>query len=178
MSTTVDVSTRWWWVAPELALVVVAVLASAYLPAPTPRGALRAQVTARATTAVERLTPADHSAHGHDLTADRTRIACVAELMGYAPAGAARLADVETAYLYYQCAAGAPGQPYDQAALLAGPAAVDLGRQPPVARVPGAGPGYAQRLLTLIPPEYHAWAIDGFHDPAVAASLPARYATP
>jgi hypothetical protein len=165
---------RWWWLAPELVLVLAAVGVAAYAPDPTSPGELRAQVAARTVAAIERLSPAEHHDHGHEVDAAQTKIACVAEIMGFRPADAKRVEDVRTAYAYFLCAAGAPGQPYPQSAHISGATAVDL-RNPPVVHIQQAGTRYDEWVRAVMPPEYRQWAVQGFHDPTIADGLVAKY---
>ena len=183
MSTVVDASpahgsvglSRWWWLVPEAVLVLAALVAAPYAPSAQSPAELRADVIARSVAAVEQLSPDEHAHHGHAVAEGQTKIACVVELMGYAPADAKRAEDVTTAYTYFLCAAGAVGQPYAQAARMSGPAAVDLRQKPALVHVPEAGQGYDERLKAIIPAQYQDWAVKGFRDRGVPEALLPKY---
>ncbi|GAA1824076.1 hypothetical protein GCM10009682_50460 [Luedemannella flava] len=160
---------------PEAVLLLAALAAAPLSPSAQSPAQLSADLVARSVTAIEQLSPAEHHNHGHAVDAAQTKVACVVELMGFAPADAKRAADVTTAYTYFLCAAGAPGQPYQMSAHISGPAAVDLRQQPPLVHVPEAGAGYDQRLKAIIPVQYQDWAVKGFRDRAIPAGLIPKY---
>ena len=183
MSTVVDAASahgsvglsRWWWLVPEAVLVLAALVAAPYAPSAQSPDELRADVIARSVAAVEQLSPDEHAHHGHAVAEGQTKIACVVELMGYAPADAKRADDVTTAYTYFLCAAGAAGQPYAQAARMSGPAAVDLRQKPALVHVPEAGQGYDERLKAIIPTQNQDGAVKGCRDRGVAVALLPKY---
>ncbi|MFC7479376.1 hypothetical protein ACFQX7_03915 [Luedemannella flava] len=117
MSTVVDAPrqagtvglSRWWWLVPEAVLLLAALAAAPLSPSAQSPAQLSADLVARSVTAIEQLSPAEHHNHGHAVDAAQTKVACVVELMGFAPADAKRAADVTTAYTYFLCAAGRPG---------------------------------------------------------------------
>lgn len=160
---------------PEAVLLAAILVAAPFAPGAMTPDEVRAEVTTRTVAAIEKLSPEAHHDHGHDVSAGQSKIVCVAELMGYEPKEAARTSDVKTAYTYFLCAAGAPGQPYAQSAHISGPAAIDLRNDPAVVHVPEAGANYLTRMRAIIPAEYQQWAINGFRDRAIPAALVKKY---
>jgi len=164
---------RAWWLVPE----IVALLAAAVmLPAAgfgTTRGPdpLRAALAERIVTAMEHATPTQHHEHGHDAAAT---MACVAEVYGFEPADATSESQVRTAYGYIFCAAGTTDIPFDYAAKLAGPVAVDMGPTPTV-HIAQSGLGYPERVRELMPDRFEQQALTGFTDHSVPGRLRPRY---
>jgi hypothetical protein len=165
-----------WWLSVELgALGVLAVLlvTAARQPAPLTDAQLRAQLADRVVTALEHASPTDHHDHGHEIRAD-DRVACVAEVLGFEPPSANRLADVRVVYAQYLCASGVPGTAFELSARSAGPVVVRLTTKVPTVRVPH-GQGYAEQVRQMLPDQYEEQAFAGFRDPAVPDALRARF---
>ena len=161
-----------WWLAWEIALV--AVVAAVAIPfGAAGSGVVPGELAALTAAAIEKVSPAEHHAHGHTVAAT-DRVICGVHVFGFEPSTATKLADVHTVYGYYFCAVGAPGLTYDASARADGPVVVQLGPTPVVRIVP-AGAGYQERVRAIMPDEYEAACFAGLPDPAVATAVRARY---
>ncbi|MCP2327981.1 hypothetical protein HDA40_006488 [Hamadaea flava] len=162
------------WLRVEAGLTVLGLLAvgvAGPLRVPSEQDVLAA-LAPQVVAALERVSPAEHHNHGHEVTAG-DRVLCAAEPFGFEPPDAQSVSEVRVAYAYYLCAAAPPGTPWDQSARISGPVAVRLS-QPPVVRIAQAGAGYPERVKALIPARYQA-RVNGFADSAVPARLRQRY---
>ena len=138
-----------------------------------------AEVTARLVAELEKATPSDHAAHGHDFNATAeagggTKVICTVEPFGYDPADPADIKQVGRVYAHHLCAVVQKGRPWDFAVKTAGPLVADMG-DPPQIRVVESGLGYQERLAQMIPERYRARAAEDFGDGSLVAALRARY---
>lgn len=158
-----------WWLLPELLAIAVLAAGLAYA---RPVG-LQQQLADRVETILERISPAEHHSHGHEVSQE-DHIICAAEPFGVEPKTAKRIEEVHTIYAYYLCAAGEPGTEWDFSSRISGPVVVTL-TEPPAVRIAESGAGYPDRVRAMIPDELEAKAFAGFSDPDRPAALRARY---
>jgi hypothetical protein len=137
---------------------------------------LTTEIAKAAAAAIENASPAEHHAHGHEVTGG-DRVICGVHVFGYEPAAASRLEAVTTVYGYYFCAIGAPGTPYNESSRSDGPVVVHFGPIPTVT-IAAPGDGYAERVRAMMPDPYEAQCFHGLPDSRVAAAVKSRYESP
>jgi hypothetical protein len=157
----------------ELVLLVGAVALGIALRGST---GLTREIATAAAAAIENASPAEHHAHGHDITGG-DRVICGVHVFGYEPATARTVAAVTTVYGYYFCAIGAPGTPYSQSSRSDGPVVVHFGSAPSVT-IAAPGDGYADRVRAMMPDPYESQCFHGLPDSSVAAAVKSRYESP
>ncbi|MEJ3744730.1 hypothetical protein WEI85_15715 [Actinomycetes bacterium KLBMP 9797] len=144
------------WIAAAIVVVAAVVLAlfmrgfgSGTAEPPT----LPAQLADRVAALLEQSTPAQHHAHGHDEVTDQNAVVCAAKTVGFEPADATTLAEVQTFYGTHLCAVAEPNRPWDFAVKLSGPLSVRFA-DPPTIRVAEGGEGFPERVREIIPAQY------------------------
>jgi hypothetical protein len=124
----------------------------------------------------------EHAAHGHHFDEESHGVVCAADTLGFAPADAATLEEVEVIYAHHMCAEYGPGLVWPEALRASGPLALHLTVDPPNVLLPEQvlrgqdGVTHADRVREILPEEYHeqVLAAEGF-DPAVAEELRERF---
>ena len=124
----------------------------------------QSEIAQRAAAVIEQESPAQHLAHGHDVSPE-DRLFCGVDVFGVRG---------QTVYGYYFCALGHPGVPYLESSRIDGPVVVTLGPVP-AAQIAPPGAGYADAVRAMMPDEYEQFCFRGLPDPNVAAGVKARY---
>lgn len=163
---------RRWWLRWELALVAGIVLVALPFLGSFSSG-LNAEAAAAASAAIEKVSPAEHHNHGHEVTAEDTVI-CGVHVFGFEPTTASAVAEIETVYGYYFCAVGQPGTRYEDSGRSDGPVVVRLGPHP-VVSIAAPGAGYPERVRAMMPDRYESQCFAGLPDHSVAAGVKERF---
>ncbi|GIH29536.1 hypothetical protein Aph01nite_78460 [Acrocarpospora phusangensis] len=130
---------------------------------------LRAQLSVQVTGILEKSSPAQHHAHGHDFGDEyekrELRVVCAVDPFGVEPVTATTLAEVRIVYAQHMCAVDELGDPWAKSIRVAGPLAVTLTGKEPVVELPLAGEGYPEHVRELIPPYFLESAFSNYFDP-------------
>ncbi|GAA0384012.1 hypothetical protein Acor_70110 [Acrocarpospora corrugata] len=130
---------------------------------------LRARLSIEVTAILEKSSPAQHHAHGHDFGDEyekqELRVVCAVDPFGVEPVTATTLAEVKTVYAQHMCAVDELGDPWAKSIRVAGPLAVTLTGKEPKVEVPLSGEGYPEHVRELIPPYFLESAFSNYFDP-------------
>jgi hypothetical protein len=165
---------RGWWLVPEVIVIaVLALLSVPFLASANGPASLQQQIAARAAAIIENETPAEHHAHGHEVTGN-DKVICGVALFGTEPAEVKTVDEVQVVYGYYFCAIGSPGVIYMESSRSDGPVVVHFGANPTVT-IAQSGQGYADRVRAMMPDQYEDRCFRGLPDPTVAQRVQDRY---
>ncbi|GAA1019011.1 hypothetical protein Aple_056240 [Acrocarpospora pleiomorpha] len=141
--------------------------------------ALRAQLAVEVTTILEKSSPAQHHAHGHDFGDEyekqRLRVVCAVDPFGVEPVTATTREEVKTVYAQHMCAIDELGDPWAKSIRVAGPLAVTLDKKEPVIKLPLSGEGYPEHVRELIPPYFLESAFSNYFDPEALEKARERF---
>jgi hypothetical protein len=141
---------RGWWLVPEVIVIaVLALLSVPFLASANGPASLQQQIAARAAAIIENETPAEHHAHGHEVTGN-DKVICGVALFGTEPAEVKTVDEVQVVYGYYFCAIGSPGVIYMESSR-------------------------SDRVRAMMPDQYEDRCFRGLPDPTVAQRVQDRY---
>jgi hypothetical protein len=161
-----------------LAAGVVALVRFDVVGGPSPEeraGDVRAALTRRMVTELEKMPASGHVGHGNTNAVGRP--VCAARVYGYEPEDAATADDVTTIYGFHFCAVAEPKGAWDWATKFVAPMVMKLDTTPPAMEMAAATEtvSYRERITQIIPPEYQAQANEGALEPEAMAELRRRF---
>lgn len=136
--------------------------------------ALRAEMAARLTKALEEATPSEHHDHGHGSLTTTGTLVCAVDPFGVDPPSATTIDQVGIGYALHLCAVAEPGRDWDLSVKYSGPLTANFG-DPTVVNVVQPGAGFPDRVHAMIPQRYWARATGPFLDEAALADMRRRF---
>ncbi|MBF8187605.1 hypothetical protein ITP53_18060 [Nonomuraea sp. K274] len=166
------IKTRRGLIASIVTLACLTLAGVTFLAARQPSSQLNEDLAAQVTLILERSSPEQHHAHGHEF---ESAVVCAVEPFGTEPADAASLVEVTWVYARHMCAITGESTDWSVSVRASGPIAVRLGI-PPQVKVPEPGTGYPERVRQLIPARYHDEAFAEFEDDTPIEAARQRFA--